>query len=66
MWVDHKSLDDGYIKDLSFSRVCLTRYHNCEDSFQSAVQIHVSHAITLFIVEFSRANQSTQLGKKML
>ena len=59
MWVDHESLDDGYIKDLSFSRVYLTRYHNCKDPFQSAVQIHVFHAITLFIVEFFRAKQST-------
>ena len=34
MWVDHKPVDDGYIKDLSFSRVYLSRYHNCEDSLK--------------------------------
>ena len=55
MWIDHKSLDDEYIKYLSFSRVYLTRYHNCEESFQSAVQIHVFHALTLLIAEFSLA-----------
>ena len=66
MQIDHKSLDDGYIKYLSFSRVYLTRYHNCEDSFTICVQIHVFHALTLFTAEFSLAKQSTQLGKKML
>ena len=64
MWVDHKPIDDGYIKDLSFSRVYLSRYHNCKDWFLSAVQIHVFHALTSFIAELSRAKQST-LDKKM-
>ena len=66
MWVGHKSLDidDGYIEDLSFSRVYLSRYHNCEDSFQSAVQMHVFHALTSFIAELSRTKRSA-MGKKM-